>query len=181
MSTFEVLIAIASAAFGVLGIYIGVSNILRRGKEPKSAVTTLAIERYGERLEVDTKTLSADELEKVFQALTRVSERKKRRSVTRAAPTQEQGYITSEFLVYVVPGVIALLFAIAFVYLLVHNDGTAGYSVPKELTTAMTTIVGYYFGIGASAATHKAKHLTAAEARRLIATQAKTRDGVAPT
>ncbi|MGA2939222.1 MAG: hypothetical protein ABSF52_19290 [Syntrophobacteraceae bacterium] len=61
-----------------------------------------------------------------------------------------KGHVAVEALLLIVPGIIALMFAGTFVYLLIANQGDPNYSTPKELTAAMTTIIGYYFGIGAS-------------------------------
>ncbi len=63
-----------------------------------------------------------------------------------------KGYVTAEALLVIVPGIIALLFAGTFVYLLIANQGNPNYSTPTELSAAMTTIIGYYFGIGTSKA-----------------------------
>ena len=62
------------------------------------------------------------------------------------------GYVAVEALLLIVPGIIALMFAGTFVYLLIANQENPNYSTPKELTAAMTTIIGYYFGIGTSSA-----------------------------
>ena len=54
------------------------------------------------------------------------------------------------FLLCVVPGLIALLFAATFAYLLIANNQTPNYTVPKELDSAIKVIIGYLFGVGAS-------------------------------
>ncbi len=61
------------------------------------------------------------------------------------------GYVSVEALLLIVSGIIALMFAGTFVCLLIANQGNPNDSTPKELTAAMTTIIGYYFGIGTNA------------------------------
>ena len=52
------------------------------------------------------------------------------------------------------------LFAGTFVYLLIKNSASPTYATPTELTTAMTAIIGYYFGVGASSAFRAGKTVT---------------------
>jgi hypothetical protein len=80
----------------------------------------------------------------------------------------QEGYAGVEALLLIVPGIIALLFAGTFVYLLIHNQGNPNYSTPKELGAAMTTIIGYYFGVGAASAINKSKAISVDELNQLL-------------
>jgi len=89
----------------------------------------------------------------------------------------EGGFVLAEVLLFLVPGIIAVLFAAAFVYLAIANQNVPNYATPKELTAAMTTIIGYYFGVGASAAASKSNTVTVNELQQKLVTQMKSSQG----
>ena len=91
--------------------------------------------------------------------------------VKKTKKNDERGFILSDLFLYFVPGVIALLFAGTFVYLLISNQATPEYTTPKELSSAMTMIIGYFFGVGVSSAANKGKTLTEEDIKGLLATR----------
>ena len=49
---------------------------------------------------------------------------------------------------YLIPGVIAILLSLLYVWLYYTNSADPAYSSPKELSSMMSAIVGYFFGVG---------------------------------
>jgi hypothetical protein len=82
--------------------------------------------------------------------------------------TDDAGIVLIDFFLFIVPAIIALLFAGTFAYLLIAHQNNPDYATPKELSAAMTTIIGYFFGVGATTAANKGKTLTMEEIRGMI-------------
>lgn len=149
----EIITAALSFVIGILGILIGVKNLISSKRKKKI------------RLKIDDKIIDISEVEKELILKVLKSSRVKKRphtiGKTSSKKLSQEGYAGVEALLLIVPGIIALLFAITFVYLLIHNQENPTYSTPKELGAAMTTIIGYYFGVGASSAINKSKTISA--------------------
>jgi len=157
----EITVTTLTAVAAVLGILLWASRWLAR--EKKSEFT---IETDGQKIEIPSD-LSAEELRKLLEIIKESPKGTKKKE--QSATSSESGFVTTEFLLFVVPGVIALLFAGTFIYLLVANQNTPNYATPKELSAALTTILGYYFGVGASTAANKGKTVSARDVKKLIA------------
>lgn len=64
---------------------------------------------------------------------------------------KEKGSSTKNFLVYIVPGVVALAVTGVYLYLIAMNQNNPDYIAPGQLTNTMTVLLGYLFGAGAGA------------------------------
>jgi len=60
---------------------------------------------------------------------------------------KEAGFASVDFLLYVVPAIIALTFTFTLVYLLIVNQANPQYQSPDVLKSGLSTIIGYYFGV----------------------------------
>lgn len=119
----------------------------------------------GKILEIDRSRTSNDEIEKLLDLLAETESPKEKKSTF---TSKESGGVLSEVLLLIIPGIIALMLAGTFIYLLIANQSIPNYSTPKELGGAMTTIMGYYFGLGASSVANKSEVLTHEQVKKLI-------------
>jgi hypothetical protein len=156
---FDFLLVGMSLILGIAGIVVG---IVKRFVSRK--VNRIIIQSEDERINIPAN-ISKEDLEKLREKLKEIEigEIELKKDVSK-----NSGLIKIDFLILVVPGIIALLFAGTFIYLIVSHQDTPNYTTPKELGAAMTTIIGYYFGIGASAAVNKGKTLSLEEIKKLI-------------
>lgn len=154
----ELTVMLVSSIAGLLGLIKGVYTWLQRNNQ----VTITVQLDSGRKYEINTSQVSKEDIEKLLLRLTEPSE-------TKSTPaSKETGSVLAEVLLLIIPGLIALMLAGTFIYLLIVNQVTPNYSTPKELGAAMTTIMGYYFGLGASAAANKGQVLSPEEVRALI-------------
>ena len=161
MPSLEIILAIASGFAGIIGFGKGLFE-LRRRKEKRTITISI---KGGEKIEIPADTPPKD-LEKLIEKLQQTE--RIEIDLRTKEHMNERGFVAGEFFLYLVPGIIALLFAITFVYLLISNRQDSNYKTPQELSSAMTVIIGYFFGVGVSAAANKSKTLTSEDIKRLI-------------
>jgi hypothetical protein len=158
----EIAVALISIVVSIAGIAKGLRAWFERND------TKVCIEVDGMKIAIgEVRPEAVEELVKVLT--------KGRGQATTKSP--EAGFVLAEVLLFLVPGIIALLFAGAFVYLSIANQTVPNYTTPKELTAAMTTIIGYYFGVGASTAASKSNTVTASELEQKLAAALKSPQG----
>ncbi len=154
--------ALLSSIAGIVGITAGIKSWLDRQLRP---LTKIKFEVKGESIEV--AGLSDEQIKKIVSDIAALSDTMKNQKLGESKgpprPDPESGLVSVEALLLIVPGVIALMFAGTFIYLIIANQANPGYSTPKELGAAMTTIIGYYFGVGASTAINKSKTVSLEE------------------
>lgn len=151
----EVILASATTLLGFIGIVIGLRLFLsRKGRSISIKV------KIGDTI-VEVNGVKKEDVSKVLEKLTLIEQAEPEKKVRK--DNGQEGYASVEALLLIVPGIIALLFAGTFIYLIITNQGNPNYSTPKELSAAMTTIIGYYFGIGASSAINKGKIISIEE------------------
>jgi len=158
----EFIVPVLSVVAGIGGIIAASRSWTTKSKAKKSIKLQIG---DLEKFEISSD-VTDEELDRLIEIL-----RKKLvegHSIPTPKRSKESGFITQEFFLLGVPGIIALLLFITFIYLIVQNQANTDYATPKELNTAMTTILGYYFGIGASTATSKGKILSTTEVREII-------------
>jgi hypothetical protein len=155
----EIITTALSGIMGLIGVIVGIKNWVRPKQKMKF------------KIEIDDKIVDLSEVkselekELILKVLgdTKSAGASLKADKTLGKKVNQEGYADIEALLLVVPGIIAILFAGTFIYLLIHNQGNPDYSTPKELGAAMTTIIGYYFGIGASSAINKSKTVSVEE------------------
>jgi hypothetical protein len=179
---------VLSVVAGVAGIASILAALLRRRREQ-----SVSFRMKGEnvkRIEIPADT-SAEDIKKLIEVLHQAKQEKRIEiptdsspeakelgekvkqiigenvEIRKGKPPNDAGLVIIDFLICIVPGVIALLFAGTYLYLLMANRQDPNYETPKELSSAMTTIIGYLFGMGVSHATDRAVTLTGDEVRRL--------------
>jgi len=153
----------AAVLVGLMGVFTLIFN-LKEGffKRKKDKTITIKM-RNGSKYEIPSD-LPEEDFKKLFIKLKSLENT----DVKKVQKNNEAGLVSNDFLVYIVPAIIAILFAVTFLYLIIANQGKTDYSVPNELTSAMTTIIGYFFGIGVANATNKGKPLSKYEINELI-------------
>jgi len=153
----------AAVLVGLMGVFTLIFN-LKEGffKRKKDKTITIKM-RNGSKYEIPSD-LPEEDFKKLFIKLKSLENT----DVKKVQKNNEAGLASNDFLVYIVPAIIAILFAVTFLYLIIANQGKTDYSVPNELTSAMTTIIGYFFGIGVANATNKGKPLSKYEINELI-------------
>ncbi|WP_320151037.1 hypothetical protein [uncultured Tolumonas sp.] len=62
---------------------------------------------------------------------------------------RQNGSVTQELLLHIVPVVIALSFTFTLIYLLIINQNNQNYQSPEVLKNGLSIIIGYYFGVAA--------------------------------
>ena len=162
----EIVLASVGGILGVSSVIKSITNMYRQNIEIKKLKITLG---DGQNFKI-ASDVSDKDLEELLVKLRNTPDvdivSKVKESHSNGA--NEGGFVTSEFLMYFVPGIIAIAFAGTFIYLTINNQGLKDYAIPKELSTAMTTIIGYFFGVGVSNATNKSPTLTTEDIRRII-------------
>ena len=148
---------------GLMGVFTLTSSLKKRFFERKKDKTITIKMENGSKFEIPSN-LPEEDFKKLIIKLKSLENT----DVKKAQKNNEAGLVYNEFLVYIVPAIIAVLFAVTFLYLIIANQGKPDYSVPKELSSAMTTIIGYFFGIGVANATNKGKPLSKYEINELI-------------
>ena len=151
LATFMALVAI--------GIYLNKASLKKRKKDK---IITIKMEN-GSNYDIPSDIAGGD-----FKKLLNTLKSLENTDVKKAQKNNEAGLASNEFLVYIVPAIIAILFAVTYLYLIIAHQGETNYSVPKELTSLMTTIIGYFFGMGVANATNKGKPLSKDEINDLI-------------
>ncbi len=154
-----ILLVAVSVVTGVIGVILGMKSYLKPVRKNRE----LRIE-IGDRA-IDLSKMNNLDINKILESIEKIQADKQENA---DAHRRQAGYVSVEALLLIVPGIIALMFAGTFIYLLIANQGNPNYSTPKELTAAMTTIIGYYFGIGASTAIRKSKTITPEDFKKLI-------------
>lgn len=138
----DVLIAVLAAAGGVFGILTGISKSKR-----DSSLNVLKTEIGNKQFELE-EVLSKEEIENFVKKIEHLDAIKKETKHV----NKQRGSTTKNFLVYIVPGVVALALVGLYVYLRMTNGDDPEYVVPEDLSSLMTVIVGYLFGAGAASA-----------------------------
>ena len=167
----DIVLIIIGLTAGIVSTIIGVLSFFSKKKE-KLSIEFLSED--GRKLKIETDIIAVEDREKIEKLIVQFQEIDSLKSEDKAADASckiienESGFILSELFLYFVPGVIALLFSFTFIYLVVKNQKTPDYAIPKELSSAMTMIIGYFFGIGAASATNKGKVITLDEAEKYI-------------
>lgn len=143
MDTELLLIAILpalTAISAVLGIFAGI----RKQKIDKK-MSSLKADIIDNSVEL--KASLGEEKYKILKLLlqdvdddTEVTDKAKRKS----------GHITKYFLIYIVPGVVALALVGLYIYLRATNAANPDFIMPDDLTSTMTVVMGYLFGAGAA-------------------------------
>ena len=167
----EIVLASVTAVAGIASVLKGILGFLRkREKLPSIRIKT----ESGHQFEVPSD-ISHEDLSKLINKLTESDKKDLGASIVGVKKDEknEGGFVTSEFLMYFVPGIIAIAFAGTFIYLLIAHQDVDGYSIPKELSSSMATILGYFFGVGVSNAANKSDQLSAEDIQQLIADQAQ--------
>jgi len=153
----DIFLIIILYLLGLIGLIAGFL-LLKRPKD--RGISAISVAFKGRRLTIDNSRLDK-RTRKVFRQVFEKDDHD-------TSNSKEKGSIVLEVLLLVIPGIIALLFASTFIYLLVENKGNPNYQTPGELRSAMTTIIGYYFGIGAATAVSKGKKVTIEELYDLL-------------
>lgn len=81
---------------------------------------------------------------------------------------KENGYVVRDFLIYVIPGIIAVLFSGTYVYLIISNQHVQNYKAPEELADTLKAILGYFAGLTASSVSSKDDVLSKEDVRKII-------------
>ncbi|MBK1853224.1 hypothetical protein FE845_17900 [Marinobacter sp. 1-4A] len=138
----EFILPLMTAIAGILGI---ISGIRKTKSEREDSIEHLRLE-IEENMEELEKVLSKDELEDLVLRVRSIEKNK----VTDTPLRKEHGNVTKNFLVYIVPGMIALGLVGLYIFLRASNAGDTEYSTPEDLNNLMTIVVGYLFGAGAA-------------------------------
>jgi hypothetical protein len=165
----EIVVASVTAILGLSSVLKSIFNL--KGKRKAKGSISINF-KDGHRIEVPSD-IPHEDLEKLINRLKETESKDLGASIVgvKQKEKNEGGFVTSEFLMYFVPGVIAIAFAGTFIYLIISHQDTAGYNIPKELSSAMATIIGYFFGVGVSNATNKGQQLSAEDIQKLIGAQ----------
>lgn len=159
----EIIIASFAALLGILSLFKGIFSY--KNKEDKTILMKL---KDGTILKIPSD-ISNKDFEKLIPKLRDVETIDNiKTKLKKNENLNEAGFISSEFFLFFVPGIIALLFAGTFVYLIIVKRDIPNYSTPKELGSAMTTIIGYFFGVGVTTAANKGKTLELSDVKKLI-------------
>jgi hypothetical protein len=157
----EFLLAFGVISAGISGIIAGIKRLFRKKK------VTVEL-KDGTKVELKSDQVTPEQIQVILDSL---ADRPKTSGVPRST---ESGTVVLEILLLVIPGIIALLFAGAFIYLLLQNQGNPNYSTPEELRGAMTTIIGYYFGLGAAKALNSVDTVSASQLLEMLQAKGKT-------
>jgi len=158
----EIIIVILSAFLGILALILNIYKI-RMKRKKKQLYTIKDLEKLKKILQSEITSLDR----KIHDQI------KTKNMKPHKEYRKEHGFFISDFFLYFVPGIIALLFAGTFVYLVVQNQENPNYSAPKELGSAMTMIIGYFFGMGVSSVANKGNTLTEEDVKRLVSSESK--------
>ncbi len=160
ISFFEIIIVILSTSAGILALIWNMYKIRMKKKKEQLYIIT------------DLEKLRKMLLSEVTSLDRKIHDQKKTKNMKpHKEHRKEHGFVISDFFLYFVPGIIALLFAGTFVYLVVQNQENPNYSAPKELGSAMTMIIGYFFGMGVSSVADKGNTLTEEDVKRLVSSK----------
>ena len=174
----ETILVVGAVTAGIAGIFSGIKRVFFKKETdfkiklhsdgPKVDLDMAALDKY-----LDTLT---NEQAQMLEQLSKAMERLEKLSEDRKPPSghnsKEEGKILLDVLLLIVPGIIALGFAGTFIYLLIQNQDKPDYSTPKELQGAMTTIIGYYFGLGAATAMDKGQVVSAEDIAKALQNRA---------
>lgn len=163
----EVLLAVGAASAGISGIIAGFKRLFRKKSDVKVTIEL----KDGTKLELKSDEVKPEQIQVILDSLA------DRPKTVEASRSTERGTVVLDILLLVIPGFIALLFAGTFVYLLLQNQGNPSYSTPEELRGAMTTIIGYCFGLGAATAVNSGNTVSEDRLREML--QAKEKRGQA--
>jgi hypothetical protein len=159
----DVLFASVSAIAGMASIAKTIINHRKKGQDQSIFIQLSGKERERVKIPAD---IPMEDLKKLIERLNQIDNIET--ALSSPKPKDQAGFVVSDFFLYLVPGFIALLFAGTFVYLLVLNRQNPNYATPKELSSAMTMIIGYFFGVGVSSVANKSKSLNMEEIKKLI-------------
>jgi hypothetical protein len=140
----EFIIPVLTAVAGVFGIITGI-----RKTKSTSSLSQLKIEIDDSRPELE-KVLSKEEIESFVSKIESVEVQQKAQQKVQVASHKQGGGATKNFLVYIVPGVVALALVGLYIYLHATNAGNSAYKTPEDLSSLMTVVIGYLFGAGAA-------------------------------
>lgn len=158
----EVVLTMITAIVGISGVLKTIIDLFIKKKRDISKITIQG--KNGDKIEIPAD-IPVKDIEKLLRKVSAIDID----DILKYDKTKnEEGFVISEFFLYFVPGVIALLFAGTFIYLIVSHQQDPNYTTPKELSSAMTMIIGYFFGIGVSSAANKGKTLTENDIKRII-------------
>lgn len=122
---FDSIVVILSAITGVLSI---VTSFRARSSKEKLAELEREIEENKESLSESITEEEIDEFKKKVHDL----------------QSKQSGFVDKSFLIYFVPGLIALALVGLYIYLIATND--SAYVAPESLTTLLKLILGFLFG-----------------------------------
>ena len=140
----ELLLPIATAVAGTLGIFMGYKNAKQGFEEIKSDIKKLS-SKIRESKDSGGDNIDEKEIEELISELRELEKQNQLKS-------KEAGFASKVFLVYIVPGVTALVLVALYCYMQVVNIDDPTYTIPENLSSLMTVIVGYLFGAGAASA-----------------------------
>jgi hypothetical protein len=164
----EFLLAAAAASAGLSSIIAGISRFFSRKK--KEVDITIEF-KDGTKVKLKSDDVTPEQIQTILDSFAEDPKS------TPPPRSPESGAVVLDLLLLVIPGIIALLFAGTFIYLLLQHQGNPEYSTPQELQSALTTIIGYYFGLGASTALNSGSTVSEGQLREMLQTQGKATEG----
>ncbi|MFG0381992.1 hypothetical protein ACF8C6_13705 [Pseudomonas sp. zbq_18] len=140
---YEILISILAALSGITSLIIGFKKTKSESEANEYKVLLSELEKNEEQLK---EALSEEEFEKIIATINKIDTK----NLNEVAHNKQSGSATKNFLVYIVPGILALGLAGLYIYLRFSHAGNPDYVLPEDLSTLMTIIVGYLFGASAA-------------------------------
>jgi hypothetical protein len=144
MDTIAMLLPMLASVLGVLSILKGVGLVKLRAEKQDDDLSV--------KLEALIEEANAEN-EKQAELIARIKKDiAEIRSDISAHETsgKQGGFVVKDFLVYVVPGLVALVLVGLYAYLRMANAEDPSYTTPEDLNSLMTVVVGYLFGAGAA-------------------------------
>ena len=123
-------------------------NILMRAKRKKEVIASMMKildESDEEILEMELKRLAEHN-----ERIKRDMQERSQQQHDGPSDHSKKGFLYVEVLVYVIPAMISLCLVGTFIYLIINNQSTPDYKCPEELRSGLSTVLGFYFGMGAS-------------------------------
>ncbi|MGB4075234.1 hypothetical protein [Pseudomonas sp.] len=140
---YEIIISILAALSGITSLIIGIKKT--KSETESNSYKHLISEL--EKNEVQLKeALSEEEFNKIISTLSEIETSENKINLH----NKQSGSITKNFLVYIVPGIVALGLVGLYIFLRFSNASNPEYVLPEDLSTLMTVVVGYLFGAGAA-------------------------------
>ena len=134
----EMAIVLVGLLMGSIGVIEGLKKCLMSHKEKKTIKLEL---ENGRKFEIDTTNIPYQDIQRLLLRLTETEYTSKKQLKI----SNESGNITMGALQTLIPGMIAVLIVVVYVYKIVQME-----EVPESLVTIMMTVTGYLFGRGTS-------------------------------